>query len=57
VGDAKVTKALRTWAACMATGKFPGYPTRIAYPEMPQWEEVRFMEKQIADGIDYGSQG
>ena len=56
VGEAKVRIGLAQWRKCVAEGRFPGYPTRIAYPEFPQWEQARFEEKQIADGIDYGSQ-
>jgi hypothetical protein len=33
--------ALQSWAACVASGRWPGYPTRAAYPEMPPWEIAR----------------
>lgn len=36
--DALVENAVRTWAQCMKSGKWPGYPTEICYAEPRPWQ-------------------
>lgn len=38
VGKAKVTRALRLWAECMSTQKWPGYSAQIHYAEPSDWQ-------------------
>lgn len=57
LGNQKVKAGLRQWQECVASGVFPGYPPRVCYPELPAWEIPKWEEKQIDDGIAYGSQG
>src|SRR5512135_1079666 len=47
LGMAKVKIGLRKWQQCIASGEWPGYPSRIAYPDVPPWELMRFEEKQL----------
>ena len=41
LGRAKAERAIAIWKQCMRSGTWPGYPTRVAYPETPQWEVAR----------------
>ena len=52
-GDARASTGLQRWRACASTNHWPGYPTRVAYPEMPPWEQAKFEEEQINAGIAY----
>lgn len=45
--DARVARGLRDWQACSANQKWPGYPARAVYPELPPWEIQRFEEQEI----------
>lgn len=56
----KVERAIRVWQQCQASGKYPCYPSRIAYAEPMQWqiaveEEVElraeYDEKQAKEGL------
>ena len=46
---------LREWAKCVAANNWPAYPPRVAYPEIPAWEQMRWDERQGVDahGIPY----
>lgn len=46
VGQQKVTRAFELWRECLANDRWPGYPRRVAYAELPPWEEVRWMERE-----------
>lgn len=52
LGDRKTARALAQWSSCVATGKWPAYPNRVVYPEIPAWEMAR---EEIVDapGIPY----
>lgn len=57
IGHAKCRTGLARWKSCVQSDIWPGYPNRVAYPEMPFWEVQRWEEKQVNDlSIDYGSQ-
>ncbi len=57
LGRAKCQVGLRKWQQCVASNKWPGYPTRVCYPELPPWEIARFEEQQANDPtIAYASQ-
>ena len=49
LGDAQMTAALETWSRCAREGQWPGYPTKVAYPELPAWVEAAW-SAQEADG-------
>ncbi len=57
LGSQKVAVGLRAWQSCAAAGKWPAYPTRVTYPEIPAWEDARWQERDIQDigehGIEY----
>jgi hypothetical protein len=53
-GDAKVSRALRTWRECAERGVWPGYPARAAYPEIPAWLMAQAESGDVdSDGIPY----
>ena len=37
LGMSRFDQAVLRWAECLATDRWPGYPQRIAYPEVPAW--------------------
>lgn len=46
----KMRHALQTWAECMKSGVWEGYPRRVAYPETPPWVLAR--EEERRTGIE-----
>ena len=57
IGHSKRRAGLKRWQQCVASNTWPGYPNRVAYPELPVWEIQRWEEKQLNDpAIAYGSQ-
>jgi len=54
IGGEKVAYALNEWRRCLASGEWPGYPTRVCYPETPIWEQNRWQEKL---GVECDAQG
>ena len=48
IGGQKIEAALAIWAQCVKRNRWPAYPTRVCYPELPAWEEVRWMDEQAA---------
>lgn len=55
LGAEKVEVGLREWARCIKSDSWPGYPAKVAYPEIPAWEQARWLERQGLDaqGIPY----
>lgn len=56
LASAKVERAIRTWAQCSASGKWPGYPSRIAYAEPTNWqmaehESSMLTDQELSEGI------
>jgi PDDEXK-like uncharacterized protein DUF3799 len=49
LADRKVRRALSLWKACLESGRWPAYPTRTCYAELPSWEEARLMEKELRE--------
>lgn len=41
MADEKVERALAVWAACLQSGRWPGYPDRVCYAETPPWEATK----------------
>lgn len=60
LGDRKIARALTQWSACMKSGRWPGYPNRVVYPEIPAWEIAReegALEERHAIPYDYEALG
>lgn len=55
LGAQKISHALKLWRTCALRDKWPAYPTRVCYPELPPWEVARWEEAQgnLAQGIPY----
>jgi hypothetical protein len=55
LGARKIRHGMGTWRGCLATGKWPKYPTRVCYPEIPAWETTRWEEREGEEqhGIPY----
>jgi hypothetical protein len=53
--DVRAARALRDWQACEANGRWPAYPMRVCYAELPRWEAAKLEEEEIASpfGIPY----
>lgn len=59
IASSKVNRAIELWTHCMTTGRWPAYPTRIAYAEPTAWmlaaeqehEYKRFTEEELAGGV------
>ena len=41
----KVSYAIDLWRGCLENDAWPAYTTRVAYAELPGWEETRWLEK------------
>ncbi len=52
LADAKLNEALTTWAACLKTGKFPAYPSAIAWAEPKPWMLDEVEEREIGNAYD-----
>lgn len=48
-GQSKVQQGIDLWAKCLKSGKWPGYPDRICYPELPKWAEERLVQKELQE--------
>jgi hypothetical protein len=42
-------RALILWDKCVITQEWPGYPTRIAYADLPPWARMRDSERLFSD--------
>lgn len=49
LGAQKIEHGLNAWRACVRTGKWPAYPSRVCYPEIPAWEDSRWEERQAQE--------
>lgn len=46
LAERKVDYALNVWRRSVESGEWPGYERRVAYAEVPAWEEQRFVERE-----------
>jgi hypothetical protein len=54
LGAEKIDRALKQWRECKERNRWPGYPTRVAYPELPAFEIARWQEEFGGEpGIPY----
>jgi hypothetical protein len=49
IAEKKWAHAVRTWKRCLERDEWPGYPTRVAYAELPAWEEARWLERELTE--------
>jgi hypothetical protein len=59
LGARKVVAGLSAWERCVKSGQWPGYPPRVCYPEVPAWEESRWLEREVLtlnQRLELGSQ-
>lgn len=47
LGSSKVAAGLDLWAQCVKRDRWPAYPSRVVYPEIPSWEDSRWEERQM----------
>lgn len=47
----KVDYAIAVWRRCLESGSWPAYPRRVAYAELPPWEEARWLEKELREEV------
>lgn len=43
--DQKVSRAVDLWRECLTANRWPAYPTRVCYAEVPGWEATRWAER------------
>lgn len=46
LADMKAEIAIETWRWCITHGRWPGYPGRVAYPDLPVWQERKWTERK-----------
>jgi hypothetical protein len=52
LAERKVKRAIMLWEHCLTAGRWPGYPLKTCYAELPPWEEAQWMERELrAEGI------
>lgn len=51
--DEKVARGLSRWASCVRAKVWPAYPNRVAYVELPPWEQARAAEREAVRGYEY----
>lgn len=49
IGRRKVEYAVGLWRECMESGRWPGYPARTCYAELPPWIESSWLEKEMRE--------
>ena len=56
IGHRRVIVGLKAWANCLSTNRWPGYPTRVVYPELPAWEAARVEEEEANEGYQWSEE-
>lgn len=49
LANRKVDHALEVWKRCLESGEWPAYTTRVAYAELPAYEESRWLEREVME--------
>lgn len=49
IAEKKWRYAVETWRRCLERDEWSGYPTRIAYAELPAYEEARWLERELRE--------
>lgn len=53
IAQGKVERAIRTWQQCVASGKYPAYPTAIHYAEPTPWQMEGALERGDVDSLSW----
>lgn len=48
---AKWSSAVETWRHCLRTGRWPGYPSRVCYVEVPPWRTYEFEAEKAREEL------
>jgi hypothetical protein len=58
LGAQKVKIGMDTLRQCLAAKRWPGYPPRVAYPEIPAWADAQWEQQQAQrfSAADYAGQ-
>lgn len=51
IGEKKVMWALDKWRECLRTNEWPGYPRQTCYARLPEWEEKKWLEREMAQSL------
>jgi hypothetical protein len=51
LGKRKVAYAVAKWREALASNVWPGYPTRVAYAELPAWAQAAWLEKEALEEV------
>ncbi len=51
LGADKIATGLKLWRRCVDSGRWPGYPNRVAYPEIPVYESAAWEAREALDDI------
>lgn len=51
LGEAKVERAISIWRDCLASGRWPGYPSKVCFAELPAYEESRWLEREAREEV------
>lgn len=46
LAERKVEWAIKAWTQCLKGDRWPGYPTRTCWADLPPWAEAQWMERQ-----------
>ncbi len=49
LAEKKALSAIEQWRYCMAENRWPGYPMRTCWAELPSWEEARWLQREMAE--------
>ncbi len=49
LAEKKLDRAIELWKGCLASDRWPSYPTAVAYAEPPPWLEQEFWEMEAAE--------
>ncbi len=57
IGRKQIDYAINAWRRCVEANTWPAYPLRIIRPELPQWAETSWINREIAeyDDDNYGN--
>jgi hypothetical protein len=51
IANKKIDYALDKWRRCLDSGKWPSYDQRIAWLELPTWEENRWLSRELRESV------
>lgn len=46
LAEKKVRSAIELWGECLRTNRWPGYPSRTCYAELPPWIEAQWLKRE-----------